>query len=212
MAFLGLTDLVYRITLQCARFFYANMLWIFFTIAGLGIFGLFPATRALVSLVHIWDEDRSAPIFKTFYKEFRESFLQANATGWMLTPLAALPAYGIYLAQNWANPASVYVMFMLVGLFLFVLSYAWFVFPVQFLTGEKRLAASWKNTLFISITSPHIFLGMVFAFLAVLAVLVFTGFFIFFFASVSVWIMMKGTKFAMRHIQKRQDHSMPALT
>ncbi|MGF7089061.1 putative membrane protein YesL [Kroppenstedtia sanguinis] len=59
-----------------------NLLWLVFTIAGLVIFGVAPATVAMFSVIRKWimgEED--IPIFKSFWKYYRTDFLKSNLLG-----------------------------------------------------------------------------------------------------------------------------------
>src|SRR5690625_6922967 len=67
------------------RLAYVNLLWILFTILGLGIFGIFPATIALFAVTRKWVMgDRDIPVFSTFWQTFRKEFLKSTLLGWVL--------------------------------------------------------------------------------------------------------------------------------
>lgn len=69
----------YRILEWLVRFVYINMLWIGFSLAGLILFGFFPATVSLFAVTRKWlNGQKEIAIFSYFLKTFKESFFQAN--------------------------------------------------------------------------------------------------------------------------------------
>lgn len=61
---------------------YVNLLWIGFTIVGLGVFGLFPATGAMFAIVQKWLQNEPVDrIFHSFWKTFRREFISLNKFG-----------------------------------------------------------------------------------------------------------------------------------
>ena len=72
-----------------------NLLWIVFSLAGLGVFGVGPATAAAQVLVRRRVRGEAAPLFRAFTKEFHRNFGRGNGL--------ALPVMlaGAALALNW---------------------------------------------------------------------------------------------------------------
>lgn len=72
-----------------------NMLWIIFTLLGLGVLGAGPATAAAQILVRRRARGEAAPLLKSFTREYFANFVRANAL--------ALPvmAVAVALAMNW---------------------------------------------------------------------------------------------------------------
>lgn len=72
-----------------------NILWIVFTVAGLGILGAGPATAAAQIMIRKRVRGDLAPLFRGFPREVARNFVQANAL--------ALPVMAIALAMvlNW---------------------------------------------------------------------------------------------------------------
>lgn len=61
---------------------YLNLLWFIFSILGLAILGVVPASVALLTVVRKWlMEDMDIPIFKIFSSTFRREFIRANLFG-----------------------------------------------------------------------------------------------------------------------------------
>ncbi|WP_066294160.1 YesL family protein [Arthrobacter sp. B6] len=72
-----------------------NLLWILFTVLGVGVLGAGPATAAAQILVRRRSRGEAAPLFKAFAREYFANFVRANAL--------ALPvmAVAVALAMNW---------------------------------------------------------------------------------------------------------------
>src|SRR5690625_7635570 len=75
----------YRFTVWVVRLVYVNLLWILFTVIGLGVLGIMPATAAMFAVVRKWlrGED-DFPIFTTYKDAYKEEFLKANLLGYIL--------------------------------------------------------------------------------------------------------------------------------
>lgn len=75
----------YTFSVWAMRLAYLNMLWVFFSLIGLIIFGVMPATTAMFVVVRKWMmEDEDIPIFATFWDAYRENFLKTNGLGLLL--------------------------------------------------------------------------------------------------------------------------------
>ena len=72
-----------------------NLLWVLFTLLGLGVLGAGPATAAAQILVRRRVRGEAAPLLKSFTREYFANFVHANAL--------ALPvmAVAVALALNW---------------------------------------------------------------------------------------------------------------
>lgn len=78
----GLTKVIYQAGEWIIRLVYANFLWMFFTLIGLGVFGFMPATAGLFSLLRQWIMGKQTEsAFKTFWKNYRQEFLKSNLFG-----------------------------------------------------------------------------------------------------------------------------------
>ncbi|MFJ7976710.1 YesL family protein [Peribacillus sp. NPDC096379] len=76
---------VYVVCDWIIRLLYLNLLWIVFTIAGLVIAGIFPATVALFSVLKEWiHEGKNVRVFNVFLNIYRKEFLKANRLGIIL--------------------------------------------------------------------------------------------------------------------------------
>ncbi len=61
---------------------YLNILWISFTLVGLGLFGLFPSTGAMYTIVQKWlRKEPVEKIFHTFWNTYKKEFISLNKYG-----------------------------------------------------------------------------------------------------------------------------------
>jgi uncharacterized membrane protein YesL len=93
----------YQLATAITAMVYLNLLWIGFTIAGLVIFGIFPATVGLFSVLRKWNAgEREIPIFRTFWKTYRAEFLKANGLGfvWMIVGYLLITQFRILSVQE----------------------------------------------------------------------------------------------------------------
>ncbi|QGH33484.1 DUF624 domain-containing protein [Gracilibacillus salitolerans] len=78
----GLTGIIYKTGVWTIRLFYTNLLWIVFTLLGLGVFGLMPATVSLFAVLRQWIiKKEDFPIFKNFLYYYRKEFIKSNLFG-----------------------------------------------------------------------------------------------------------------------------------
>lgn len=80
----------YAIVIQTIYWFaYLQMLWLIFSLAGLVVFGVFPATYALLS---VWKQESltSKQTFQIFCEVFRRSFFVMNGAGILYGVMAGL--------------------------------------------------------------------------------------------------------------------------
>ncbi len=75
-----ITETVYVFCIYVLKLVYLNLLWFLFTLLGLGIFGIFPATVALCKIQQQWltQKNESSPIFILYWQEYKQNFLRVN--------------------------------------------------------------------------------------------------------------------------------------
>src|SRR5699024_8866338 len=84
-----------------AKMMYLHILWVFFSLLGLVIFGVWPATVALFAITRKWvEEDIDIPILSNFVKVYRSQFLKANMVGLLVFSLGIFLAYDFYLSKE----------------------------------------------------------------------------------------------------------------
>ncbi|MGQ4666094.1 YesL family protein [Metabacillus halosaccharovorans] len=75
----GWTGGIYRICDWISKLAYVNLLWIFFTLAGLILFGIAPSTVALFTIIRKWMMgEHNISIFSSFWNVYKREFKKAN--------------------------------------------------------------------------------------------------------------------------------------
>ncbi|WP_235817560.1 MULTISPECIES: YesL family protein [Gracilibacillus] len=85
MQLTGIWGGFYRISVWVTRFAWLNLLWVAFTLAGLILLGLLPATFAMFAVVRKWVvQEYDISIVKTFFAEYKSTFVTSNLLGLVL--------------------------------------------------------------------------------------------------------------------------------
>ncbi|SDM89374.1 YesL family protein [Sediminibacillus halophilus] len=103
-----------------------NILWIFFTFAGLLLLGIFPSTTAALGIIRRWllgEQDFS--IWRAYKEMYQKEFFQANIIGWTIAGIGAILYlnYQIILTSEqdfwFFVPFAFYVVLFFYALLLF---------------------------------------------------------------------------------------------
>ncbi|MFB3160238.1 YesL family protein [Neobacillus sp. 179-J 1A1 HS] len=91
----------YRLCDWIMKLAYINILWISFSLLGLIVFGLFPATTAMFVIVRkiLMDKDE-IPILKTFWESYKSEFFKSNLLGLILTITGYILYIDIFFLRN----------------------------------------------------------------------------------------------------------------
>lgn len=144
---------IYKVCEWLMRLAYLNLIWLGFSIIGLFILGLFPATIAMFVIVRkmlMGDED--IPIFKTFWASFKKEFMKSNLLG--LTFL--LVGYILYVNIQFLGStvglfSLLYYPTLLLGLGIILTSL--YVFPV-YVHYDISLPQIIKHSILIMLMNP----------------------------------------------------------
>ncbi|WP_079527742.1 YesL family protein [Halobacillus hunanensis] len=150
---------LYRIMEWITRFAFLQVLWIVFTVLGLGVFGLFPATTAAFSIMRNWilgNPDTST--LKSFTHYFKAEFWKSNRLGIFVTMIIFLICLNIYYIQ-WSSTFT-WTYIPLFSFMLISLLWLMYLFPV-FVHFELPIFQSLKNAFLIMLISPVQSLWMV---------------------------------------------------
>ncbi len=114
------------------KFLYVNFLWICFSLVGLVMFGLFPATVAMFAIFRKWIMgETDIPIFRSFWRYYKKDFLKSNRLGLLLLVIGYTLYIDFQLLQYasdsvWITIIS-YVVATITLMYILTLLY---VFPV----------------------------------------------------------------------------------
>ncbi|MGK9267348.1 YesL family protein [Bacillus inaquosorum] len=124
------------------RFAYTNLLWLFFTMIGLGVFGIMPATAALFAVMRKWIQGQdNVPVLQTFWREYKAEFLRSNLIGAVLAVIGLI----IYIDLAFIYPSHflLHVLRFAIMIFGFLfISMLFYVFPLL-------VHFDWKKRLYV---------------------------------------------------------------
>lgn len=121
----------YLFSVWAMRLAYVNVLWVVFTIAGLGFIGLMPATAGMFAVVRKWvSGEDEIKIFPTFWNSYRKEFLKSNILGYILLIIS----YILYIEFQILRAQDSMVYFIasygVIALFLIMLIILLYIFPI----------------------------------------------------------------------------------
>lgn len=196
----GLTGGIYKISLWIMRLSLANLLWILFTILGAVIFGIFPATTALFTIIKKWiKKEYDFAIFKTFWVAYRDDFKKSNIVGFILLTIGVFLYFDFKILNLYENQLLKIIQILLVGISIFYIVTVTYIFPV--LVHYKASALlSIKNAFLVGMLAPLTTLSIVLSTIIIAYLsLYLPGLFVFFTVSILSMIHML---FANRELRK----------
>ncbi|KKI91710.1 hypothetical protein WQ54_13415 [Bacillus sp. SA1-12] len=141
---------------------YINLLWVGSVLLGLIVFGVFPATVAMFTVIrHLIIKDATGKqIFKTFVFTYKREFLKSNGIGIIMTSIGYFLYLDFLFIRN-ITGFSYYVFYtglIFVGiLYLITLLY---ILPV-YVHYELKFFQYFKHAILIGIVSPFMTVGII---------------------------------------------------
>ena len=125
----GVMGAIHQIADKVSKLAYLNLLWILFTLMGLFIFGLFPATIAMFTILRkiVLKEDFN--IFGLFWKTYKEEFFKGNLLGLFLVVINIITITHFLFFKEVTGAVEV-LFFPMVIVAILLLLMTLFVFPV----------------------------------------------------------------------------------
>lgn len=184
---------------------YVNLLWFFFTIAGLIVFGIMPATVSLFTIVRKWQmKETELPIWETFLSAYKKEFRKSNLLGLMLLLIGGFLILDFILLNQIAGFLKLVLfapLLIISGLYLITLLY---IFPV-YVHYELKITEYIKNSCLVGILHLHMTLLLIAAAASLIFLMLYQPSFIPFFSIVSLgWILMYGGMNIFRRVSAKQ--------
>lgn len=121
----------YEICRWIARMALVNLLWVGFSLLGLGVLGFFPATTAMFGVVRKWVSGESEfSVFREFWDLFKVDFIRVNILGYILFGIGLILYVDLKYVQ--AQPGIFFTILnvlILILLFVFLIALL-YIFPV----------------------------------------------------------------------------------
>lgn len=153
---------LYRFSEWIMRLFYVNLLWLLFTVVGLGLFGWAPASVAAFSIFRKWfRKEEPAAIFRYFWQTYRKEFLNANLFGWIYMVIGFVFVFDLRFFQTQDSLVFYFLYYFFVVIFLVFLVAFIFIFPVYVHYQLEKKIEFMKYSLFIPLSYPLYTLLMV---------------------------------------------------
>lgn len=135
-----------------AHFFFLYILWIVFTVMGLGLLGLFPATSAVFYVIYNWfNKHTDIKILPTFTYFFKEYFFKSNIIGFISVGIGLFLIFDLRVSLLLIqSPVLYYIILFLSIIFLVITLYIFTVFSRY----ELNIKDTFKQSFFIAIASP----------------------------------------------------------
>jgi uncharacterized membrane protein YesL len=188
---------LFTLTEWITKFAYVNLLWIGFSLLGLVLFGISPATVAMFTLIRKWIIGESdIPVFQTFWGTYKKEFLRSNGLGMVLALLASI----IYIDLYYIKIDTSFQIPLYLIIFAIIMTVL-YIFPV-YVHYEVKFIQLFKNAFFIMIVNPAANIMMLIGFIASIFVMKFIPALLFIFGgSISAGIIMASCYLAFQKIE-----------
>ena len=205
MHFNGVINKAYTGCEWVMKLAYVNILWVLFSLSGLILFGMSPASVALFTILRKWlINETDIPIFRTFLDTYKKEFIKANKIGWLMSMIGMF----LYIDFKFIINMGATIQYVLsVPLLLITIIYfipMLYIFPV-YVSYELGMVQYIKNSFYIGIINMHITILMIAAtFLLGILYTYIPGVVPFFSVSLVALIVMIGAKQSFQRIEEKQ--------
>jgi uncharacterized membrane protein YesL len=204
---------IFRFSEWAMKLAYLNFLWILFTILGLGIFGIMPATVATFTIARKWlKQEEDVQIGKTFFSTYKKEFIKSNGIGFILYMI------GIILYVNYQNMHVIEnpIIHIVIVSFIFMMSIFYmilvlYIVPV-YVHFELKLSQYFKYALMIGIMNiPLTILMILSIYLLYLFLMFIPGLIPLFVVSMLALVIMGISYYAFLLIEKQTSGLIPLV-
>nr|WP_175476240.1 DUF624 domain-containing protein [Evansella caseinilytica] len=132
-----------------------NLLWLLFTVGGLVLFGIFPATAALFSVLrHMLTKDEDVAVIPLFGKKFKEEFLMANALGYISSLGALILFINLRILQQFEPSTIRSILFGATVVIAIIYGFIFMYLYPLFVHMKVKLVDYIKLAFFMAIAKP----------------------------------------------------------
>lgn len=136
------------------RLVWTNILWFVFIVAGLGVFGIMPATVALFAVTRKWKmKELDVSILKIFKETFKKEFVRSNCIGLIYAAIGFFLYVDLRIAENMEGTFSVILYVFISFIILLYLNTIVHFFPV-YVHYHYSIREYIKQSFIISLISP----------------------------------------------------------
>ncbi len=136
------------------RLVWTNILWFVFIVAGLGVFGIMPATVALFAVTRKWKmKELDVSILKIYKETFKKEFVRSNCIGLIYAAIGFFLYVDLRIAENMEGTFSVILYVFISFIILLYLNTIIHFFPV-YVHYQYSIKEYIKQSFIISLISP----------------------------------------------------------
>ncbi|WHZ03216.1 YesL family protein [Neobacillus sp. YX16] len=200
------TNRIYSATEWIAKFAYINLLWIGFSLVGLVVLGLFPATISMFTVIRKWIMgEGDIPIFRTFWVTYKSEFLRSNGLGLLVAIVCGLIVLDLVFMKNLGNGFTNAIHIPLYMFMFAVVMTMFYLLPI-YVHYELKLIQMIKNSFFMMLINPLENIVMIAGIAAMFFVVKFIpGLGFFFGGSLSAAIIMASGYLAFNKVDKKKQ-------
>lgn len=133
---------------------YVNILWIFFSIAGLVVLGIVPSTVALYGVIRKWVmKETEVPVFKTFFNIYKTEFVKSNVLGILMGIIGYVLFFNLVYIIDIRSTAQLIISVPLFIGSVFYLVTLLYLVPV-YVHYDLKLFQYIKHAFYIGIANP----------------------------------------------------------
>lgn len=158
-----------------------NFLWFLFTLLGLIIGGIFPATTSMITVARKWIQDgMDGSTYQTFKETYKETFKKSNLIGFYLAFITALLALNYYALLELGEQISVFIVFAYYFILIIFSCLLVWLFPLLS-HYDAKIIQYFKSAVIIGLTKlPTTLAVMIFVLLIIYFSLMFPSLILFF--------------------------------
>lgn len=136
-----------------AYFSYINILWVLFTLLGLGVFGIAPATSSVIRLMREFREEQRYGNLSKFWNYYKESFFKTNIYSLIFIAVWGLLLLNVRITIVLLNSSTILpALYITFGILLL------FISTNMFLNLTRNILISFKENIVLSVFSTFRFL------------------------------------------------------
>lgn len=209
----GFTGFFYTFSDWFIKVVYLNVLWFFFSLLGLFVFGFFPATIALFSVIRlILIKEEDVAIFTTFWKFYKREFLKGNGIGWGISIILTILYFDVQFFRTAENGFLQFLYYptMIVAI-VFCLTVLYFI--PTYVHYDMKLLQTIKNSFMIMIFNPlNTFTITSSVFVITFVSLIFPSIIPFMSVSLLALFIMMAALRSYKRVEDKQDRGTGALS
>ncbi|MRH42791.1 DUF624 domain-containing protein [Aquibacillus halophilus] len=196
---------LYRILEWIMWIAYINLLWVGFSLLGLIVLGVFPATVAGFTVIRgLLMKNTDTPIIKTFFRTYKNEFFKSNAIGFIFVVVG----YILYLDFVFIGNINGLLFYVLqIGLVFVSLVYLialLYIMPV-YVHFDLNFTRYFKQAIQIGIFSPLMTIAMVLGlFIVYFLITLIPGLIPLFAFGASAFVIMACGLFAFHRLENKQ--------